>query len=319
MPSPPSNPSTPAALTERALRSRRRLLAAIASSAAAASTAGCLGDAIGTDPSTPDSGPAETTTSTETTPPDTARETTREVTDSGTYADAPDGPESYPSRPSDPDRATAVEFVEAFEHARTYNSLHEDDVEDLSVSAKSQYDRAAHGGHYALATTTGYANYADGVHADWGQAPALYHVSADLVVRVGRYEDYYGDCEDVFASDDPSENFAEICEGGDAAFRAYNLHPDAHTVTVDVDYLDESGATDVLAEEYFVGTTDAVQQGSVTYRKGTYRITATLENGAHDSADWTLDREPTWDDPPLCVLVEPTGGLDIRRVPFQEL
>jgi hypothetical protein len=122
----------------------------------------------------------------------------------------------------------------------------------------------------------------------------------------------------VFASDDPSENFAAVCEGGDAAFRAYNLHPDAHTVSVAVDYLGEDATTGVLQDEYFLGTTDAIKQGSVTYRKGTYRVTASLETGARASADWTLEREPTWEDPPLCVLVEPTGGLTIRHVPFHE-
>jgi hypothetical protein len=315
MPSPPSAPNPPPSRTPP---SRRRLLAAVASSALAATTAGCLGDAIGTAPSTPDPGAAETTPG-DATDHDTVRETTRAVTESGTYADAPSGPEAYPSRPDEVDRAAAVAFVEAFEYARTYNSLHEDDVEELSVSVESHYDRAAHDGHYALATTTGYANYADGLHADWGQSPALYYASADLVVRVGRFEDFYGDCRDVFASDDPTENFAAICEGGDAAFRAYNLHPEAHTVSVDVDYLGEEGATDVLAEDYFLGTNDAIQQESVTYRKGTYRVSATLETGARASADWPLDREPTWEDPPLCVLVEPTGGLAIRRVPFHEL
>lgn len=290
--------------------SRRRLLAAAAGTTLTTATAGCLNDALGTTPN-------ETTDPTDGT--GTARKTAREVTASGTYADAPDGPKSYPDRPTDASKAPSVAFAEAFESARAYNSLHEPDAETVSTSASTHHHRAMHDGHYVLATASGYANYADGVHADWGQSPALYYVSPDLVVRTGRLEDYYSDCEDVFASDDPSENFAAICEGGDAAFRAYNMHPDGHTLSVTVDYLGEDGDERILEDEYFLGTNDAVEQGSVTYRKGTYRVTAALESGGRATHDWTLRTEPTYADPPLCVVVEPTSALTIRRIPFDEV
>ena len=291
----------------RSTTPRRRLLAVAASTATAAAIAGCLTDAIGSDPQTPDDGPAMT------------ESTTRAVTATGTYADAPSGPKSYPDRPTDASKAASVAFAEAFENARTYDSLHESDAETVSTSASTHHHRAMHDGHYVLATASGDANYDDGVHADWGQVPAVYYVSSDLVVRTGRYQDYDSDCEDVFASDDPSENFAAICEGGDAAFRGYNMHPDAHTVSVTVDYRGENRDERILEDEYFLGTNDAVQQGSVTYREGTYHVTAALESGAKATYDWTLQTEPTYDDPPLCVVVEPTGGLTIRRIPFDEL
>jgi hypothetical protein len=292
---------------------RRRLLAAAAGTAFAGATAGCLGDTLGTDSTTADGGddPTDATT--------TTQRTTREVTASGTYADAPDGPNTYPDRPTEASRVPCERFVEDFESVRTYNALHESNVEELSVSATTHHDRAAHDGQYVLATASGYANYADGVHADWGQAPALYYVSPDLVVRTGRLQDYYSNCEDVFASDDPSENFAAVCEGGDAAFRAYNMHPDAHTLSVTVHYRGDGGDERILEDEYFLGTTDAFEQGSVTYRKGTYRVTASLEGGPQATSDWELQREPTWEDPPLCILIEPTGGLVIRPVPFDRI
>lgn len=285
---------------------RRRLLAG-AGSGLAAALAGCLAS------DDPESGDAETTTDTATTTVES-----HTVSESGTIADDPPGPEPYPDRPTDGSRAAAVEFVEAFEYARTYNSLHEDDVEKISVDAVTHYDRADNDGHYVLARGSGYANYSDGAHADWGQATAFYYVEPSFAVRTGYYEDHYSDCEDVFASDDPDENFSTPCEEPPAGFRAYNLSPNARTLEVSVEYRGEV-TTEVFADQYFLGTIDAIEQESVTYRKGTYRVTARVEDGPTASADWELQREASYRDPPLCILVEPTGALTIRRVPFHEL
>lgn len=289
--------------------SRRRLLAG-AATALLASTAGCV--------SSLERAPSRETTSD---PPPAAESpttdrTTRAITDAGTYADTVAGPEDYPSRPDDDGRSSAIEYAEAFEYARTYNSLHADDVEELSVSANARHVTAAHDGHYAIAAGSGYANYADDVHADWGQQPALFYVRNDLVVRVGDSEHHYDDCEEVYASDDPDGNFAQPCEGGDATMRLVNSHPDAHEIDVSITHLDAAGTPTIFADEYFLGTGFGATQESITYRKGIYRITATVDTGATATTEWEIDTEQAYDDPVPTIVIEPTGGLTIRRVRF---
>ncbi|WP_276221782.1 hypothetical protein [Haloarcula halophila] len=233
----------------------------------------------------------------------------------GTYAPTPTGPKSYPDRPAEPTREAAVEFARTFERTRAYNRLHADNVEEISAQGTARHDRPAHGGHYVLATSTGYANYADDVHADWGQLPALYFVSPGLVVRAGDYRDRYFDCSDVFASEDSAENFATPCDGRWASYRVHNLHTEAHEISVTVEYGTDSDSTTVLEREYAVEPTGGIQQESVTYRRGTYRVRVETADGSVTDTDWRLGGPPD-PDRPLTVLVTPVGDLRIRRVPF---
>jgi hypothetical protein len=237
----------------------------------------------------------------------------------GTYADAPSGPESYPDRPDELTRESVVEYVRTYEHARVTNLLHEPDVADLHVECTGVHDTAAHGGHYALAHCTGYANYEDGLHADWGQRPALFFVAPTLTVRIEDLEDHYFHCSEVFAADDSSENFAAVCEGGDAAYEAYNVHPEPQTLSVTVAFLGDGGSETVLERTYEMGPAGGLRQGSVTYRKGTYRVTAALADGPEATTGWTLRSEQTYEDQPLTVLVTPHGGLRFHRPPFPEV
>lgn len=290
--------------------SRRRLLA-VTGTALGAATAGCAGV----------DRPTETTPRTTTDASgsqSTARPPDREVTGSGTYANAIAGPREYPERPDDAGRAAVVEFVRTFEQTRTYNGLHEPDATEVDVSVRTVHDHEAHGGHYVLADAGGYANY-EASTADWGVTRVLYYASPDLVVRTNRHEYRDADCERAFASDDPSENGATPCEETPATFRAYNCHHEPHALTVDVDYLGDGNAVDVARYEYEHEIGDAVRQRTTAYRAGVYRVTATLDSGARDSGDWRFDEPRTRADPPRCVVVEPTGDVTIRRVPFDEL
>lgn len=237
----------------------------------------------------------------------------------GTYASQPAGPERYPDRPGELTRDAAVAYVEEFERVRTYNALHEADVEEIHADSRTVYDTAAHGGHHVLASGSGYANYADGVHADWGQSPALYFVGPSLTVRAADYDDHYFHCSEVFAADDPAENFADACEGDDATYRAYNLHPTPHSLSVTVSLLGDGSPTTVLERRYDLGTTDGLKQGSVTRRRGTYRLTASLDSGPATSYRWTIRSAPTYEDPPVTVLVTPAGAVTVRRPPFPEV
>lgn len=290
-------------------RTRRTVLLGVGT-ALLSSTAGCLaadGDDAPTESPDPSTTPP-TTSPTPTPPP------------AGTYADTPDGPEPYPSPLEDdvtPQAATA--FAKAFEHARTTNVLHQPDVEDMSVDCRTLHDTSGPSGQYVLATCTGYANYADDVHADWGQHPAFYYVAPGVTIRAGSYDSHYFDCEDVYASSDPTENFAERCSGDDASYRAYNLSPEPHTLSVTVEFLTDSGSEPVLERTYELGSTAGIRQESVTYRRGTYRLTATLETEATATFQWEIQSKPEWDDPPVTILVTPTSGVEIRRVPFPEV
>lgn len=295
---------------------RRRFLAT-AGIALGSSLVGCLSGSPNASPSTSSSTPSSTPTPVSTTM------TTPQAT--GTHADTPDGPEAYPDRPEALTRASVRQYVEDFEYARTVNVLHAPDVEEISVESRSVYDTAGQGGHYALAACRGYANYADNSHADWGQLPALYFVGPELTVRVERLDDRYFHCTEVFAADDPEENFAEVCEGGDATYRVYNLHPKSHTVSVTVEFLEDadgtggSTSTTVLERTYGMGPATGVEQESVTYRRGTYRLTAGLEDGPETTYRWDLQSAPTYEDPPVSVIVTPVGGIAVRRPPFPEL
>lgn len=239
--------------------------------------------------------------------------------ETGTYAVVPDGPKQYPDRPTSTDRDAALGFAREFERVHVHNSLHESDIEDLYADSTTAYDVEAHGGHYVLATGSGYANYADGVHADWGQAPAIYFVSPDLAVRAEDLDSRYFDCEEVFAAESPEENFAGTCSGDDASYRAYNLHPSTRTLTVTVDFLAGDEVVSVLQREYDLATGTGVLQESVTYRRGTYRVTASLPGGPSTTAEWTLESAPAYDDPPLTVIVTPVDDVRIRRPPFPAL
>lgn len=277
--------------------------------AGGATVLGALAGCLASDrPGSPTGSPSPTATPTHT--------PQRTPTATGTYADAPSGPEPYPERPGELTGDTAVEYARTYEHARVTNLLHEPDVEDLHVESRAVHDAAAHGGHYALATCTGYANYADGVHADWGQRPALYFVAPRLSVRIEDLEDHHFHCSEVFAAADPAENFADVCDGGDAAYQAYNVHPERHTLSVTVTFLGDDGPETVLERTYEMAPASALRQGSVTYRTGTYRVTASLAEGPEATAEWTLRSEPSSEDPPLAVFVTPHGGVTFRRPPF---
>jgi hypothetical protein len=242
----------------------------------------------------------------------------------GTYANKPDGPTDYPERPDQLTRETVVEYAKQFEYARTKNVLHEPNIEESSVESKAIYDTASAGGHYAIATASGYANYSDGVHADWGQLPAFYFLAPELTVRIEDLADQYFHCTDVFAAEDPEKNFAEVCEGGDASYRVYNFRPEFRDLTVTVEFLGEDGdqtadPTPVLEREYGLRGTFGLKQGSVTYRRGVYRLTATLDDGTETAYRWELFSEPTYEDPPVSVIIDARGDLRVRRPPFPEL
>ena len=242
----------------------------------------------------------------------------------GTYASKPGGPADYPDRPDELTPETVTAYAKQFEYARVKNMLHEPDVEESNAESEAIYDTAAAGGHYAIATASGYANYSDGVHADWGQSPAFYFLAPDLTVRIEDLADQYFHGTDVFAAADPEENFAEVCEGGDASYRVYNFRPDSRDLTVTVEFLGAEGEqtanpTPVLEREYGLRGAFGLKQGSVTYRRGVYRLTARLGDGTETTYRWDLFAEPTYEDPPVSVVIDARGDLQVRRPPFPEL
>ena len=291
---------------------RRRLLQSVGAGLLAA-VAGCTSRPAGDESSAE---PTVTTTSTATPTP--------VPLPTGTYASKPDGPSDYPDRPDELTRETVVEYAKAFEYARAKNSLHEPNIEESNVESDAVYDTASGGGHYVIAAADGYANYSDGVHADLGRSPTFYFLAPGLTVRIGDGASQYFDCTDVFAAEDPEKNFAEVCEGGDAAYRVYNFCPETRDLTVTVEFLGEDGEqtanpTPVLEREYGLRGAFALQQGSVTYRRGVYRLTARLGNGTETASRWELFSEPTYEDPPVSVIIDTRGDLQVRRPPFPEL
>ncbi|MFC6726110.1 hypothetical protein ACFQE1_17410, partial [Halobium palmae] len=237
----------------------------------------------------------------------------------GTYAERPDGPASYPARPTNVTAESARGYAERFEEARVTNVLYEPDVENSRVDCRAVHDTDGNGGQYVLATCTGSARYADGRYAEHGQSPALYYVGPGLTVRVEELADRSSDCEAVFASSDPTENFAEPCEGRSASYCAYNLGPERHTLSVTVERRSASGAEPVLERTYELVPPNSssyldpgVRQGSVTYRRGTYRLTATLENEATATYRWKLR---SGSDSPVAIVVSPTNTVAVRRLP----
>lgn len=242
----------------------------------------------------------------------------------GTYASMPGGPADYPERPDELTPETVTEYARQFEHARTENSLHEPNIEEHNVESRAIYDTSSAGGHYAIATANGYANYSDGVHADWGQRPGFYFLTPELTVRIEDLADQYFHCTEVFAAEDPAENFAEVCEGGDASYRVYNFRPESRDLTVTVEFLGPDGKqttnpTPILEREYGLRGAFGLTQGSVTYRRGVYRLTATLGDGTETTYRWELFAEPTYEDPPVSMIIDARGGLQVRRPPFPEL
>lgn len=300
--------------------SRRRLLHS-AGVALAGAVAGCSGE----------SGDDARRTETRTTAPATGTPSSTETpirtpTASGTYVQGLGGPAAYPDRPDDITRSTATEYVEALEHARMENRMRtygDYEVEDLSLTCGTVYDRAAHGGHYVLASCRGYANYEDGTHADWGHSQGFYFVAPGLTVGRGDPRSEHRDCEAVFAAGEDGENFATPCDERAAGYRVYGFHPGPHDLTVTVEFLGEdteAGSSELAFErEYTIGASSGIEQHGVTYRRGEYRLTAALDAGPEATFDWDLSTSPGPDTPPVSVLVTPAEGIRIRRVPFPEI
>lgn len=258
-----------------------------------------------------------------TTPADTDRTTTTRpaatIDDTGTYATAPDGPEDYPDRPEELGRSSVTAYTRSYEHARVYNSLHESDAETVSVHCEATYDTAADGGHYALATCGGYADYADGIHADHGQLPAVYFVSDGLTVRVEEVPLQVRNFEEVFASNDPGENVQQPGEGSPTGYRVYNVDPSEHVLSVAVEFLGGDDPVEVFSTEHRLPAASGLQQGSVTFRAGEYRIAARLDEGRRTSARWTVEAGEAYRRRYTSIVVAPTGRLSIRRPAFDEL
>lgn len=287
------------------------------------SIAGCGGREPETD--TPPSTPTETVTPS---PSDTPTETPIQTPSAtGTYVQGLSGPADYPERPADLTRYAATEYVKAVEHARMENEMRsygEHKVEKLELRCRSYYVTHAHGGHYVLAACTGYANYEDGSHTDWGQSPGFYFVAPNLTIGSGQPTPEHRDCETIFAAVDDDENFATPCEESAASFRLYGFHPEPHDVTVTVEFLGvdgtATGSSQVAFEQaYELAPASGVSQDGVTYRRGKYRLTAKLDTGAEATYRWSLSTAPGSDTPPVSVLVTPTAGVRIRRPPFPEI
>lgn len=265
--------------------------------------------------STTTSRPTQTTTDSS----QTTVQTATPFDDSGTFATTPDGPKSYPDRPNGLTRENVSAYVQAFEYARVYNSLHESDAETVSVDCMSVYDTSAQGGHYALATCTGYANYADGVHADHGQLPAVYFVSDGLTVRVEDLDHRYRSYKDVFSSEESSDNVEVPGEGSSAGYRVYNMDTVEHTLSVTVDFLGGVTPVEAFTTEYTIAPTSGVLQESVTYRRGEYRITAQLATGHQTTARWKVTDHGDYGQLETSIIVDPAGELAIREPSFDKL
>lgn len=241
----------------------------------------------------------------------------------GTYADVPSGPEPYPERPADPTPKAVRSYVRSFEHAAVYNAIHEEtdygDVTEVSLNCEAVHDVAADGGHYALASCVGFANYETGVHADWGPRPALYYVGGDLTVRAGHPDRRDRPPGVAFAADDPSGNVVQPDEGQSAGFRVYNLDTRAHAVSVSVAYRGGLWPEEVFAAEYRLGAASGVRQAGVTYRRGEYRLRVRVDGSSATTARWTVDGGDGYGDQWTAVLVAPTGAVSVRRPAFGEL
>ncbi|MEZ3145698.1 hypothetical protein [Halobaculum sp. MBLA0143] len=287
---------------------RRRFLGvAAALSAGCAARPGRRADAGGTE--TTDRGASDTST-----PTTDGSETTETASPAPslperTLADPPEGPESYPDRPDGDGPGAAVAFVRQFEHAQGYNVLHEPDAESISVQPAAEHVRSVEpGGHYVLGRRSGYANYADGVHADLGSAPRLYFVSPRYVVRVGEEDDRLRDCTTVPAADDPADNFAAKCSGDDARYAVVNLAPETREMVVEVSRAD-TGAT-VGRESYRLVPGRLVVFDGVTRRRGRYRLTVTAGD-RETTAAWDLRNGPR-ERPPV-VVSTPRRRLAVER------
>ncbi|MDQ2074733.1 hypothetical protein RBH20_19585 [Haloarcula sp. H-GB4] len=239
--------------------------------------------------------------------------------DSGTFGETPDGPKSYPDRPDSLSPETISSYVREFEYARVYNSLHESDAETVSVDCTGVYDTGARGGHYALAACTGYANYADGGHADHGQGPAVYFVGDRLTVRIEDLDSRHRDYKDVFSAEEPGENVEQPGEGSSTGYRVYNLDTNAHELSVIVDFLGAFTPAEAFSTEYTLGPTSGILQDSVTYRRGEYRITAELANGSSASTQWTVTKDDDYGRHKTSIIVDPAGKLTIRKPPFSKV
>jgi hypothetical protein len=237
-----------------------------------------------------------------------------------TVADPPDGPEPYPDRPERDTSDAAVAFARQFEYAQGYNLLHESDAETISVNAQARHVRAvAAGGHYVLGSRGGYANYADGVHADLGTTPRLYVVSPGYAVRVPRSEDRLRNCEEVDAADDASDNFAAECSGDDARYAVVNLAPETRELDVTVSRVETSetasragGGETVTDESYRLLPGRAVVFDGVTRRRGLYRLTVTAGD-RETTAEWDLRNGPG--ERPPTVVSTPRRRLTVERFP----
>jgi hypothetical protein len=189
----------------------------------------------------------------------------------------------------------------------------------MDIGCRAVHEATGSGGQYALATCQGASRYANDVYAEWGQIPAIYFVRPELTIRVEELNQHRFDCQDVFASAISTENFTEPCDGPTASYRAYNLGSTAHTLTVVVEFVTETGHEEVLERTYDLPIASGIEQESVTYRRGTYRVTATLENGREATYERSLESEPTFRDPPVAVIISPNNGVAIRRPPFPDL
>lgn len=288
---------------------RRRLLAALATLPAGCATRGEGGDDSSVDATAETSGPTATTESTE--PSESTETPTPAPLPARTLADPPDGPEPYPDRPTRDDADAAVAFAKQFEYAQGYNLLHEPDAETISVDAQARHVRAvAAGGHYVLGSRGGYANYADGVHADLGTSPRLFFVSPQYAVRVSHPDDRLRNCEKVDAADDTADNFAAECSGDDARYAVVNLAPETRELDVTVTRSDTDET--VTSESYRLVPGRAVVFDGVTRRRGLYRLAVTAGD-RETTAEWNLRDGPA-ERPPV-VVSTPYRRLAVERFP----
>lgn len=220
----------------------------------------------------------------------------------------PDGPEEPPDPPAEITAESVVAYVESFEYAHAYNTLHCRDLRDISVSAAARPKLVTDHGVYAVASARGYAECVTDrgtVSADLGSEPHAYAVGDDYVVRIGDTNATVTRGRDrAYGSDD--------YETRSAGLVVTNFDHRSHDLDVTVTHEGETAYDDVITVRPHASLTVT----SVSAVAGEHELAVETSAGATASGSWTVDPTRLRD---RMVRILATGEVAVGRWDLRDL
>ncbi|WP_435074495.1 hypothetical protein [Halorubrum sp. HHNYT27] len=225
---------------------------------------------------------------------------------------------NLPKRPTDPTPESVAAYVAEYEEVRAHNRHARAGATEVTVEAVATFDHAAGGDSFATAQHAGTASYDDEGDRTIDEVtgrPVPYLVASDRTLRMPVERRRVG----TDASDRPSNETTSPPLG----VRLCNVsdEPREFAVTVirrDAEQSHDADGGAVLSTAVGLGPERALELLAITDVRGTYRVTASMEDGGVTGQGRIDVGLPSADRGPNVDVIVDDGGVSAWHLPSFE-